>query len=135
MIPSIAKVNTEKTLKLILATMGCKQHKSLFELMKMHPNFPSLLSFKYALGKVGVDSTAMKVTLAQLRDELPKPVLVRLTTDTELFLLVVSVDPHFVIVLDSKGSPEIIPVSTFEQAWDGYVFTYNIESTVKENLQ
>ena len=117
MISSIVKNNIEKILKLILVYVGCTNYRPLYVLMQKHPNYPSLLSFKYILDKVGVDSLAMSSTIKQLRDELPKPVLVHVTTNVELFLLVEGVDSKYVNVLDADGKSEGMPIATFEQIY------------------
>lgn len=128
---SIVKNNLEKTLKLILVYVGCTNYRPLYAIMKKHPNFPSLLSFKYILAKVGVESMAMSSTIKQLRDELPKPVLVHVTTNVELFLLVTGVDSKDVNVLDADGKSEDMPIATFEQIWDGVALIFDSSDKVK----
>ena len=95
--------------------------------MQRHPDFPSMLAFQHTLKSVGVDSLALQTSLDELRTDLPKPALVHVSTNTDLYLLVESVDEASVHVLDARGQAEAMPIATFAKIWDGVAFVFDSE--------
>ena len=141
MASSIVHSNVGKTLRLILQHVGVgSHHRALYERMAQHPDFPSLLAFQHTLKSVGVDSLALRTTLNELRNDLPKPAMVHVSTNVELYLLVERMDANNVYVLDAQGNTEAMPIDTFAKVWDGVAFVFDTEKratyspTVAERL-
>lgn len=141
MASTIVHSNVGKTLRLILQHVGVgSHHHALYERMAQHPDFPSLLAFQHTLKSVGVDSLALRTTLDELRNDLPKPAMVHVSTNVELYLLVECMDANNVYVLDAQGNTEAMPIDTFVKVWDGVAFVFDTEQratyspTVAERL-
>lgn len=141
MASSIVRNNVAHTLRLILQRVGIGQHhRALYERMQQHPDFPSLLAFQHTLKGVGVDSVALISTLDELHNDLPKPAMVHVSTNVELYLLVERMDANNVYVLDAQGNTEAMPIDTFAKVWDGVAFVFDTEKratyspTVAERL-
>ena len=128
MASSIVRNNVAHTLRLILQRVGIGQHhRALYERMQQHPDFPSLLAFQHTLKGVGVDSVALISTLDELRNDLPKPAMVHVNTNVDLYLLVERVDADNVYVLDAQGQTEAMPIDSFVKVWDGVTFVFDAE--------
>lgn len=102
--------------------------------MQEHPSFPSFLSIQHTLRQEGVNSIALKTTLEGLRHELPKPVLVHITTNTDLFLLVSHVDDNGVCIINENGGFEVEAAESFVKVWDGNAMIFDTDNITPRKI-
>jgi uncharacterized membrane protein len=100
----------------------------------MHPDFPSFMSFQYIFKKIGIDSIAVSTNYEQLQDNLPKPILVHITSNTDFFLLVEKADDKFVYVFNSRLKLEPIKKDVFLKMWKGNAMLVNITEVPSAKL-
>lgn len=111
--------NQREILKIFLKRIKYPYTDSLYSQLEMHPDYPSFMSFHYILKKIGIDSIAVSTNYEQLQDNLPKPLLVHITSNTDFFLLVEKADDKYVYVLNSRLKLEPIKKDIFLKMWKG----------------
>lgn len=99
-----------------------------------HPDFPSFLSIQHILKQEGVNSIALKTSIEGLRNELPKPVLVHVITNTDLFLLVNHVDNDNVHIINEDGGFEVETIEYFAKVWDGNAMIFDSENITPRSI-
>ncbi len=99
-----------------------------------HPDFPSFLSIQHILKQEGVNSIALKTTIEGLRNELPKPVLVHVITNTDLFLLVNNVDNDNVYIINENGGFEVETIEYFAKVWDGNAMIFDSDNVTPRKI-
>lgn len=126
--------NVNTVLKILFNRLGLRYGADILENMKEHPDFPSFLSFQHSLKKEGVGSIALRVTIEQLRAELPKPVLVHVVTNTDLFLLVNKVDDVNVHIINEQGEFELESIEKFVKIWNGNAMIFDSENITQKAI-
>ncbi|MGE0090398.1 MAG: vitamin K epoxide reductase family protein [Bacteroidales bacterium] len=127
----LIKDNSKEVLKLLLKRINCNYSDEIYTEMKDHPDFPSFLSFHHILKKKGVDSIALETNKNDLRFNLPKPILVHITSNEGMFLLLEKIDDQFAFIINEKNELEKQPIEDFLDIWDGYALIIDIEN-IKE---
>ncbi len=122
--------NIKTVLKILLKRLGISHSNFWYEKMKEHPDFPSFLSFHHILKQIGIDNVALKVTFDDLSLKLPKPTIVHVATNTDLFLLVDEIDDSNVYVVNASNKREAIDKSLFLKMWKGKVLIVDKDSEV-----
>lgn len=117
--------NVNTILRILFKKLGIRYDIDILHNLKEHPDFPSFLSFQYILKREGVDCIALKTNIEQLRDELPKPVLVHVVTNTDLFLLINQVDSAQVHIINEHGTIEREGIENFSKMWDGNAMIFD----------
>jgi uncharacterized membrane protein len=79
------------------------------------------------LKKLGIDSIAIRADYIELTDNLPKPLIAHVITNTELFLVVDKVDNEFVYVINNSNKLEKIDRDTFMKMWSGNILLIDDE--------
>jgi len=124
----LVKDNARTILKLLLKRLDCSYDSNIYYSMIEHPYFPSFLSLQHGLKYAGIDSLAIKTNLQQLKNDLPKPILVRLETNVELFLLIDSIDDKGVHFINEKGGTDFEAIDNFVKMWDGNAMIFDTEN-------
>lgn len=119
--------NIYTVLRILYKTFKLNFNSEVVSRLKEHPYFPSFLSIQHVLMYEGVDSIAISTTIENLRNDLPKPVLVHVQTNTDLFLLVKNVDESNVHIINEKGGVSLEPINSFLKIWDGNAMLFDSE--------
>lgn len=120
--------NINTVLKIFLKKIKCPLYIKVVNEIREHPSFPSFLSIQHALRNIDIDSVALKTNIDQLRDELPKPVLVHIVTNTDLFLLIDSVDEENVYIINEQLNNETLSIKDFRKIWDSNAMIFDLEN-------
>ncbi|MBN2748206.1 MAG: hypothetical protein JXR57_01825 [Bacteroidales bacterium] len=126
--------NIPSVIKFILQRFNIPYYTIALNHMKEHPDYPSFMSFQYALKKVGIDSIALKTNIEELRHNLPKPVVVHVTTNADLFFLIDSVTDTHVNIVSSKDNIEPMSISEFNKYWDNNALILDTENIKREKI-
>ena len=126
--------NQREILKIFLKKINYPYTDSLYSQLEMHPDFPSFMSFHYIFKKIGIDSIAVSTNYEQLQYNLPKPILVHITSNTDFFLLVEQADNKYVYILNSRLKLEPIKKDIFLKMWKGNAMLVNITEVTTAKL-
>lgn len=132
--------NINTVMGILFRNYKLNYNKGILKRMREHPDYPSFLSVQHILKQEGLNSLALKVTLEELQDKLPKPVLVHVYTNTDLFLLVKRVKNGYVHILNKNGGDKHESVDNFVKMWDGNAMIFDSKNliprkvTFKENI-
>lgn len=116
----IIKDNARSILKIITNHYGVKYSAALYQILKEHPDFPSVLSFQYMLRRMGKDSFAIHTSYEELT-KMPAPFIIHGTTNVDLFLFVTKATAKSVQIIDEKGRTESIKKEDLVRMWDGNI--------------
>jgi len=120
--------NINVVTKILFKKLGLKYNSNIQTNLKQHPDYPSFMAIKHTMNKEGVDSIALKSSFEELRDKLPKPVIVHITTNTDLFLVVEKIDDKYVHIINEKGKIDLETIDTFLKMWNGNVMIFDTEN-------
>lgn len=131
----IIEKNIETILKILFKRFNLKYRDSIYLKMQGHPHYPSLTALQFILYNEGIETLSLKSNFDQLKDQLPKPALVHVTTNTDLFLLVNRVDDENVYLLNELGKEEQETIPSFLKMWDGTTMIFNLENITPKKVQ
>ena len=126
--------NLDTVLNILFKRLNLKYNKGIHSRLQEHPDYPSFLSFQHVLKQEGVDSVALRVSIEELRRDLPKPLLVHIVTNTDLFLLVDKVDNNNVHILNEDGGIDLESIESFCKVWDGNAMIFDTDNVVPRNI-
>jgi len=126
--------NPREVLKLLLNRLNCKFRNDYFLEMKNHPDYPSFLSFHHILKKIGIDSIAIETNFNELRDNLPKPVLIHISSNEGMFILLEKIDDEFAYIINEKNLLEKLVISKFKKIWNGYALIIDSDNITERKL-
>lgn len=126
--------NLDTVLNILFKRLNLKYNKGIHNRLQEHPDYPSFLSFQHVLKQEGVDSVALRVSIEELRRDLPKPLLVHIVTNTDLFLLVDKVDNNNVHILNEDGGIDLESIESFCKVWDGNAMIFDTDNVVPRNI-
>ncbi len=136
----IIQDNARTILKVILRYLKVGDFSCFWRLMQEHPDFPSFLTLQYILERMGKDSFALRTNYEDLLYNLPKPLIVRVETNVEIFLFLVEVTDTDIGVLTDQGKVDRIDREAFERMWQGEVLVMDNDPakspfTLKDRLK
>ncbi len=126
--------NLNTVIGILLKRLKLNFNAGVLKRLHEHPDFPSFLSIQHILKQEGVNSIALKTTIEGLRNELPKPVLVHVITNTDLFLLVNHVDKDNVYIINENGGFEVETIEYFAKVWDGNAMIFDSDNVTPRSI-
>ena len=81
-----------------------------------------------------INSLALQTTVEEIRDELPKPVLIHLNKNINLFLIVIHVDNSDFYILNEKGNSEKNSIDLIKYFWDGKAMIFDSKNIKRKNI-
>ncbi|MDY0143915.1 MAG: vitamin K epoxide reductase family protein [Bacteroidales bacterium] len=130
----IKDYNTNNVLKILFSHFKLNYNRDIFKRLKEHPDYPSFLSFNHILRQEGINSLALQTTVEEIRDELPKPVLIFLNKTINLFLIVTQVDNSDFYILNEKGDSEKNSIELIKYFWDGKVMIFDTKNIKRKKI-
>ena len=127
----LIKDNPKQILKLLFKRIDCNYRDGIYSEMKKHPDFPSFLSFHHTLKKYGIDSIALETNIQDLQHNLPKPVIVHISSNDGMFLLLEKIDNDCAYFINEKNNLEKQPIEDFLKIWNGYALIVDSEYIIK----
>jgi uncharacterized membrane protein len=126
--------NINTVLKILFNKFKLKYSTRIMGEMREHPDFPSFLAINHVLKQEGINCLALKTTIESLRDELPKPVLVNLATNINIYYLVNQVDNTNVHIINESGDIDLEPIERFTNFWDGNAMIFDSENVIPRKI-
>ncbi len=128
----LIKDNQAEALRILLNRLNVKFTSHSIEHLKVHPDYPSLLSLNYALHLLKIDNVATRVSYERLQKELPKPALVHIRDNGGMYLVVDNLDEEKVSFINEHGQLESQPKDDFIKSWSGIAMLVDDEAQGKE---
>jgi uncharacterized membrane protein len=130
----IIEKNIETTLKILYKSFNLNYRKGIYKKMQGHPHYPSLAALQFTLQNEGIETLSLKSDFKQLKEQLPKPTLVHVATNTDLFLLVNRADNENVYILDEACKEQPESITSFLKMWDGTATIFNSENILPRKI-
>lgn len=123
-------------LSIFLRRLNIKHTNYTIEQFEKHPDFPSILSFSYVFEKLGLETAALRSSYNQMKDDLPKPLLVHTRDNGGMYLVVDNLDDEKVQFASHKNKVETQTKGDFLNSWTGILMVANKpDNLVEENYK
>lgn len=129
-IRKLIKNNTKSVLKILFNRLKLKNSNILYKEILRHPENSSLLAFHHIFKKFGLNNIAIQTTIEQLTSDIPKPVLIHISSNGGMFLVLERIDSEYAYIINEKNKLEKQSIDDFRKSWNGYALVFD-----KDNIR